>query len=314
MAIAIFATLTVLLLPVVLWKTVGLGQGDVQVFFRAGWALWTGYPLYQVTDHHGWTFHYPPTFALFMAPFANPLPDYPQPVWALPFAAAVAVWYVINAVCLFLALHVWANALERQSPVEAKGGSLQSPWTLQLGPLLALLPFVGDGLVRGQPAPVLLLLVVLYFGLYAEKRLVTAAFAFSLAVAFKVFPLVLAIFPLLRRDWTFLGWTAGWCLLLLVGLPDLSRAGDDPRSVSRDVDGPPRRPRYRVNVAPVGKRGVSGRLFGHRRRRGRGSYSRRSGVPLVAATRMGIGLSAPIQCGACCSDRRPWSRPLLERA
>ena len=127
MAIAIFAALTVLLLPVVLWKTVGLGQGDVQVFFRAGWALWTGYPLYEVTDHHGWTFHYPPTFALFMAPFANPLPDYPQPVWALPFAAAVAVWYVINAVGLFLALHVWANALERQVPVEAKGGIFAEP-------------------------------------------------------------------------------------------------------------------------------------------------------------------------------------------
>src|SRR4029077_19246291 len=70
-----------------------------------------------------------------------------------------------------------------------------------------------------QPAPVLLLLLVLYFGLYAEKRLVTAAFAFSLAIAFKVFPVVLAIFPLFRRDWTFLSWTAGWCLLLMVGLP-----------------------------------------------------------------------------------------------
>ena len=42
--------LTVPLLPVVLWKTVELGQGDVQVFFRAGWALWTGYPLYEVTS------------------------------------------------------------------------------------------------------------------------------------------------------------------------------------------------------------------------------------------------------------------------
>ena len=104
-----------------------------ECFLPRWWALWTGYPLYEVTDHHGWTFHYPPTFALFMAPFANPLPDYPQPVWALPFAAAVAVWYVINAVGLFLALHVWANALESQVPVEAKGGSLQSPWTLRLG-------------------------------------------------------------------------------------------------------------------------------------------------------------------------------------
>jgi len=41
---------------------------------------------------------------------------------------------VINAVRLFLALHVRANALERQVPVETKGGYLRSPWTLRLGP------------------------------------------------------------------------------------------------------------------------------------------------------------------------------------
>jgi hypothetical protein len=55
---------TLLFLPMVVWKVVGLGQGDTQVFFRAGWAVWTGYPLYQIADHHGWTYHYPPTFAL----------------------------------------------------------------------------------------------------------------------------------------------------------------------------------------------------------------------------------------------------------
>ncbi len=105
--------LTLLFLPIVVWKVVGLGQGDTQVFFRAGWAVWTGYPLYQITDHHGWTYHYPPTFALFMGPFANPPAGELQPAWALPFTAAVAVWYLINAACLMLALHVWANLLER---------------------------------------------------------------------------------------------------------------------------------------------------------------------------------------------------------
>ena len=94
-------------------KSVWLGHGDVQVFFRAGWAVWTGYPLYQVADHHGWTYHYPPTFALFMGLFANPLPSYPQPGWALPFPAAVAAWYLINVACLFAALHIWAKAVER---------------------------------------------------------------------------------------------------------------------------------------------------------------------------------------------------------
>ena len=60
--------------------------GDVQVFFRAAWAVWTGYPLYQVIDHHGWSYHYPPIFAILMGPFADPLPGYPALPWALPFA------------------------------------------------------------------------------------------------------------------------------------------------------------------------------------------------------------------------------------
>ncbi len=219
LAIAFVAVLALLFLPFVVWKTVGLGQGDVQVFFRAGWAIWTGYPLYEVTDHHGWTYHYPPTFALFMGPFANPLPGYAQPLWALPYPAAVAVWYVVNALCLILSVHIWASALERYRPLKAELGFLQGPWMLRFGPLLALLPFVGDGLVRGQPAPILLLLIVAFFVLYVANRAASASLVLALAVTIKVFPLAFAIFPLLRRDWKFMLWTAGWCGLLLIGLP-----------------------------------------------------------------------------------------------
>ena len=218
-AIALVGGLTLLFLPMVVWKVVGLGQGDTQVFFRAGWAVWTGYPLYQITDHHGWTYHYPPTFALFMGPFANPPAGEPQPAWALPFAAAVVVWYLINAACLMLALHVWANLLERYRPVKALPGFLQGAWALRVGPLLALLPFLGDGLARGQPTPVLLLLVVLFLALYVEGRVAAAAFAFALAVTVKLFPLVLAILPFMRRDWKFIIWAAVWGVVLLIGLP-----------------------------------------------------------------------------------------------
>jgi hypothetical protein len=218
-AIALVAVVALSFLPIVVWKTVGLGQGDAQVFFRAGWAIWTGYPLYGVTDHHGWTYHYPPPFALFMGPFANPIPDHPQPWWALPFPAAVAVWYVINVLCLLLALHVWASALERYRPIEANAGFFQSHWALVLGQLIAFLPFVGDELARGQPTPVLLLLIVVFLARYAENRVAAASFAFSLAVAIKIFPLVLAVIPLLRRDWKFMVWTAGWCLFFLIVLP-----------------------------------------------------------------------------------------------
>jgi hypothetical protein len=221
LAIAFVAGLMLLFLPLVLWKVVWLGQGDTQVLFRAGWAIWTGYPLYQVTDHHGWTIHYPPTFSLFMGPFANPLPGYPQPAWALPFPAAVAVWYLINAACLLLAVHVWANTLERYRPAKLRPGFLQGPWLLRIGPIVALLPFIGDALARGQPAPVVLLLIVLFLALYAEKRPAAASFAFALAATIKVFPLLLAVLPLLRRDWKFLFWSAGWFVVLLIGLPAL---------------------------------------------------------------------------------------------
>jgi glycosyl transferase family 87 len=218
-AAAAIATLVLAFLPIVVRKAVWLGQGDVQVFFRAGWAIWTGYPLYQVPDHHGWTYHYPPTFALLMGPFANPPPGYPQPWWALPYPAAVAVWYLINIACLFAALHLWANAVEQARPIEAKAGYFQRSWALVFGPLLALLPFIGDGLARGQPTPVLLLLIVLFLSGYVEKRSAVASFALSLAVAIKIFPVVLAIIPLVRRDWTFLLWTAAWCAFLLLVVP-----------------------------------------------------------------------------------------------
>ena len=218
-AVAAIAILILAFLPIVVRKAVWLGQGDVEVFFRAGWAIWTGYPLYQVFDHHGWTYHYPPTFALFMGVFANPLPDYPQPWWTLSFPAAVAVWYLINVACLFAALHIWANALERARPIEAKAGYLQRPWALVFGPLLALLPFIGDGLARGQPTPVLLLLIVLFLCRYVEKRTAVASFALALAFTIKIFPVVLAVIPFMRRDWTFLLWTAAWCVILLIVLP-----------------------------------------------------------------------------------------------
>jgi hypothetical protein len=221
LAIIFVTVIALLFLPIVVHKTVGHGQGDVQVFFRAGWAVWTGYPLYEVTDDHGWSYHYPPTFALLMAPFANPLPGYPQPLWALPYAAAVVAWYVLNFLCLIGALHLWASALERYHSVATGPGFLRGPWLLRFGPLIALLPFVGDGLARGQPSPMLLLLIVAFFALYIENRIISAALVLALAATIKVFPIVFVIIPLLRRDWGSIAWTAVWCGVLLIAVPTI---------------------------------------------------------------------------------------------
>jgi hypothetical protein len=219
LAIAFVAALTLLFLPVIVRKTLVFAHGDVRVYFHAAWAVWTGYPLYGFTDEHGWPYHYPPTFALLLGLFAYPLPGYPQPWWALPFPVAVAVWYLINAVCLLLSLHVWANALARHRPAQAPTGFLHWPWAIRFGPLLALLVFIGTGLAREQPDAVLLLLMVSFLALYEEGRIASASFAFALAVSIKLFPAVLAVLPLFRRDYKFIFWAAGWCALLLVGLP-----------------------------------------------------------------------------------------------
>ena len=131
----------------------------------------------------------------------------------------MAVWYLINVACLLAALHLWALAVERARPIAAKAGYLQRSFALVVGPLFSLLPFIGDGLARGQPAPVLLLLIVVFLSAYGEKRNATASFALSLAFTIKIIPIVLAVIPLMRRDWTFMLWSAAWCVVLLLVLP-----------------------------------------------------------------------------------------------
>jgi hypothetical protein len=83
------------------------------------------------------------------------------------------------------------------------------------------LPFIGDGLARGQPSPMLLLLIVAFFVLYVQNRMASAALLLALAATIKVFPIAFAIIPLLRRDWTFIAWMAGWCGVLLIAVPTI---------------------------------------------------------------------------------------------
>jgi len=45
---------------------------DLGVFTTAAWAVRNGDNLYEVKDWHGWHYHYPPTWAILMAPLANP--------------------------------------------------------------------------------------------------------------------------------------------------------------------------------------------------------------------------------------------------
>ncbi|MCG6203685.1 DUF2029 domain-containing protein [Rhodopseudomonas sp. HC1] len=207
-------------LPIVVKRSAVQGLGDVQVFFRAGWAVWTGYPLYEVADHHGWTYHYPPFFALLMGPFGHPLDGYPKPSWTMPLPMSVAVWYTFSVAALLMAVDWWARALERSAPALAQT-AWSGWWMLRLGPIAALMPFIGDGFGRGQPSALVLLTMVAFLALYVRGRIYSAALALALGFTIKLFPLVLLMFPLLRRDVKTLLATAGFSIVFLFVVPML---------------------------------------------------------------------------------------------
>jgi len=214
------AGLLVSYLPILLYRTTEHGFGDAQVFFRAAWAVWSGYPLYEVTDDHGWSYHYPPTFAILMGPFADPLPGHPPLAFALPYAASIGVWYLISVAALIWTAHIWASALERHSGLRI-GGSRSGWWLVRAAPVLLLAPYLGSSFAQGQPTTILVLLAAAFLTLYADRRPVAASAALALAIAIKLFPAALLIIPLLRRDIRVLLHTAGWSLLFLLVLPAL---------------------------------------------------------------------------------------------
>lgn len=218
--IGVVAMALCIYLPIVVKRSAVQGFGDVQVFFRAGWAVWTGYPLYEVADHHGWTYHYPPFFALLMGPFGHPLEGYPRPSWALPLPASVAVWYALSAAVLLIAVDWWARALERDAP-PLRQRDWNAWWMLRVAPVAILMPYIGDGFGRGQPTALVLLTMVGFLVLYARGQVYAAACALALGFTIKLFPLVLLLFPVLRRDVRTVLAVAGFSSVFLFVVPAL---------------------------------------------------------------------------------------------
>ena len=86
-------------------------MGDLDVFLRAAWAVRTGGDLYAVTSDNGWHYIYPPLYAIFMTPLADP-PREADTAGYLPIAVSVAICYLLNHLSLFAGAHVLASALE----------------------------------------------------------------------------------------------------------------------------------------------------------------------------------------------------------
>ena len=197
-------------------------MGDLGVFLRAGWAVRSGEDIYTVTDDKGFHYHYPPFLAILLVPLADP-PAGQTSGATLPYAVSVGLWYAFSIVCLAVAVHWLASALEQSlyAPDDRPRRGSRPWWALRVVPVIAGLPALGGSLMRGQ---VDMLLLVLLCGMAAATlrgRSGLAGLLLAGAISIKVIPAFLLLYPLWRRD---VRWLTGCALGLALFLGVLPAA------------------------------------------------------------------------------------------
>lgn len=145
---------------------------------------------------------YPPFLAGVMRPLAR-----------LPYHQAVAVWLMLETMCLMGGL-VGLLTLTR-----CPGGRVGAAIALVL--LLLFTP-AQEAVLLGQVSPILLLLSVMGLLLLSQERPIqelVAGILLSVATFIKIFPAILLIYLLLRRRWfCILGGAFGGVVCILAGL------------------------------------------------------------------------------------------------
>jgi hypothetical protein len=219
-------------------------MGDMAAYLRPAWAVRVGLDIYEVTDHNGWHYNYPPLFAILMTPLADAPPGHDRG-GLLPFAASVAIWYVLSVVFLAVGAHWLAAALERSSPdpaVRSQPAFCRRWWALRLVPVLACLVPVGHSLMRNQVNPLVLLLLCGMMAAMLRGQSWRAGLFLAVAICIKVIPAFLLLYPLWRRDGRCLaGCAAGLVMGLLVipaGVFGLPRTLDYYRQYAEVTLGP----------------------------------------------------------------------------
>jgi hypothetical protein len=167
---------------------------DFDVYLRAAWAARTGNDMYAVTDDNNWHYCYPPTFALFLMPLADPPDGFPRDGY-LPFPISVGIWIILSYAFAIWAAHRLANLIVP----EAKPGSRRW-WTARNGPLFLCAGGIGYTIVHGQVNTLVALLVAAMFATWVAGRKLASGMWLAAAIAVKVVPAFLVLFPFIHRD------------------------------------------------------------------------------------------------------------------
>jgi hypothetical protein len=190
---------------------------DLQVFARAGWAVRSGEDIYTCTDENGWHYHYPPLFAILMTPLGSPPAESPHGL-VVPFAVTVAFWYLFSLLCLAIAVHTLASAVEATIGFRREVSpdrECRRWWSLRLLPVLICLPTIGQTLARGQVSLLLLALVCAMMAALLRGHNGRAGIWLAAAICLKVIPAYLLLYPIWRRNGRCL---IGCALGLVIGL------------------------------------------------------------------------------------------------
>lgn len=187
---------------------------DLTVYLRAAWAVKAGEDIYEVTDEHGWHYHYPPLLAAVLVPFAQP-PAGSDEAAAVPFGTVVVLWYCAG-VALLAAAGPWLAGQVGTAAIHRNGR--YRLWIVQ-APIWILLPAAASSLGRGQVNELVLILLTGMLVSAVRGQRLAAGMWLAAATCIKVFPAFLAIYPLWRRDGKWLGGLAAGLVIGLFILP-----------------------------------------------------------------------------------------------
>jgi hypothetical protein len=191
---------------------------DSDVYFRGAWAVRTGADLYGVTDTNRWHYNYPPLLAIALMPLANPPPG-EETNGFTPYPVSVAIWYAVNVLFLWVAVHWLASALGRAAPGFSFPRFSRGWWGIRMVPVLLCIIFVGRTLSRGQVNMIILLFLCGMAALMLERRRFLSGACLAGAVCIKVIPAFLLVHALVRRDLRSMMGTAAGLLLGVIVIP-----------------------------------------------------------------------------------------------
>jgi len=180
-----------------------LERTDYTVYIAAGRALLDQQDIYLAQSARGWRYVYPPPFAIPLAFLAR-----------MPLALGALLWYLLTVAAIGASV-VMSAALLGDTPLKRK------PHLVYGLPLLGLATLLTSGILRSQASPFMYFFMIAAFYFQLKNRPIAAGFSLACAAVLKVFPIVLIVYFIMRRQWRAVWATVAALALLGIVLPSL---------------------------------------------------------------------------------------------